>query len=550
MTSIYDFLPTEASNSATGGVNSAEGMDPSAVNDAARAWKQLQARWLDDIGGVVTVGGTADAVTVTLAEGMTALATGMIFGWKAPGTNTGAATAALSNSAATLLGTPKIRRKGDTALSAGDMISGGFYLFRYDAAYDTGTGALVLLNPEAALTFATPTQTVTGTSTTLAVNPLGVSAARLRRNLFDNPALQISTVNGNTAGTTNGYEIADGWKVYRVTSAGTITAQRVQSTTPAGAPDRGRITITVADASLAAGEFLIATKTITGREVAHLKYGTASALQTNFRALFKFPAGTYAYSIQNTAANRSYVGLFTPASANTDEVITANIPGDQSGTWPIDTSQWTFNIVLAAGSTFQGTTGWQAGNILGTSGVTNGMATGSAVFEFGETGWYADPESTGVAPVWELPSYDAVYDGLAITPWVAYTPTFTALGTVTSISMFSRRVGSSLEIMGKFVPGTTTGSEMRVSIGFNGVDGNVVSDTTVVASIRKAGTWNSAGTGINVGGVLIEQSVSYMTFGGESAGVSGLSKAIGTAAAASGLAISLEASIPIQGWNS
>lgn len=291
-----------------------------------------------------------------------------------------------------------------------------------------------------------------------------IADAQPRRNLFDNPALQISTVNGNTAGTTNGYEIADGWKVYRVTSAGTITAQRVQSTTPKGAPDRGRITITVADTSLAAGEYLIATKTITGREVAHLKYGTASALQTNFRALFKFPAGTYAYSLQNAAADRSYVGLYTPASANTDETFTANIPGDTTGTWPIDTSLWTFNIVLAAGTTFQGTTGWQSGNILGTSGVTNGMGTGSAVFEFGETGWYADPESTGVAPVWELPSYRA--DSLYQSSVTLSTPVAATSGT--SID-FTGILPGAKEIKVMFDGLSTTGtSEVIIQIGTSG----------------------------------------------------------------------------------
>ena len=67
--SIYDFLPSEATDSQTGGVNTAEGQNPSTVNDAQRNWKQLVAKFIDDLGGVNTVGGTATAVTVTAAQG-------------------------------------------------------------------------------------------------------------------------------------------------------------------------------------------------------------------------------------------------------------------------------------------------------------------------------------------------------------------------------------------------------------------------------------------------------------------------------------------------
>lgn len=229
--------------------------------------------------------------------------------------------------------------------------------------------------------------------------------AKSRRNRLVNPAMQISSVNGNTSGTANGYAPADNWATFRVTSAGTITTQRVQSVTPKGAKDRIRVTITAADASLAAGEYLTVTQAIIGQEVADFQYGGASAKQTVLRFLFKGPAGTYAVRLINAASNRSYVALFTPAVANTDEIISLVIPGDVTGTWTTDgTTGLTLDIVLACGSTFQGTTGWQSGNIMGTSAVSNGMGTISQVFEIGEAGLYLDPDSTGVAPAWELPS--------------------------------------------------------------------------------------------------------------------------------------------------
>ena len=241
--------------------------------------------------------------------------------------------------------------------------------------------------------------------TTAAVT-LPFTPSSVRRNRWLNGALQISQQNENAAGTADGYYVADQLSVHRVTSAGTITAQRVQSATPGGAKDRARITITAADTALAAGEYLYVRTRIEGENVADFRYGTGSARQSILRFLFKGPAGTYAVRLTNAAKTRSYVALFTPAAANTDEIIKIAIPGDTSGTWLTDTGIGIEAcIVLACGSTFRGATGWQAGDMLGTSAVSNGMGTGAAVFEVGEFGLYLDPNAISAAPAWELPDF-------------------------------------------------------------------------------------------------------------------------------------------------
>jgi hypothetical protein len=167
MASIYDFALSEATSSTTGGVNTAEGQDPSTVNDANRVWKQITAGFLDDIGGNVTVGGTADAITITIAEGWPALATGMLLGFKnTVGPNTTAATIAVTNNAAAALGTKEIRKGNDEALVGGEMVDNGFYLFRYDTALDASSGGWAILNP-VALGDVTLTGTQTLTNKTL-----------------------------------------------------------------------------------------------------------------------------------------------------------------------------------------------------------------------------------------------------------------------------------------------------------------------------------------------------------------------------------------------
>jgi len=147
--SLYDFVVAEPSNSTSGGVDTAEGQQPSTVNDGLRKWKQLQAAWLADLGGVNTVGGSASAITVTLAQGFTAYGTGpgelpggAIIMIKAASAATGAATLNVNG-----LGAKAVRRHGDVPILAGDWEANRFLMLRYVSSYDSGNGAWVLINP-------------------------------------------------------------------------------------------------------------------------------------------------------------------------------------------------------------------------------------------------------------------------------------------------------------------------------------------------------------------------------------------------------------------
>ena len=69
--------------------------------------------------------------------------------------------------------------------------------------------------------------------------------------------------------------------------------------------------------------------------------------------------------------------------------------------------------------------------------------------------------------------------GTPITDWVSYTPTFGAgFGTVTSISMYSRRVGDQLEMRGKFTLGTVAASAATFTMGYGGGNANVTFDSS------------------------------------------------------------------------
>lgn len=234
-----------------------------------------------------------------------------------------------------------------------------------------------------------------------------------RRNRIVNGDMRVSQENGTTAGTGNGRYPVDQWAQYFVTSAGVLTVAQVASPTPAGSPNRLRATVTTADASLAAGEYWTLTQNLEGSNVADFQYGGASAKDAVLRFGFKGPAGTYAVHLGNSADDRSFVALFTidVGEANTETVQEIAIPGDTTGTWLTADGVIgiTLDIVLACGSTFQGATGWQAGNVLGTSAVSNGMGTGSAVFELFDVGLKLDPDATGVYGQYEVGETDAVF---------------------------------------------------------------------------------------------------------------------------------------------
>lgn len=75
---------------------------------------------------VATVGGTADAITLTPSPAITAYATGQTFQFTATGTNTTAVTVAVSGL------TTKAVQANSAALVAGDIVSGRTYVIRYD----------------------------------------------------------------------------------------------------------------------------------------------------------------------------------------------------------------------------------------------------------------------------------------------------------------------------------------------------------------------------------------------------------------------------------
>lgn len=169
MASIYDWSMVAANNGAADAqINYSEGMPPSAVNNSARQAMARNAELLGDIGGALTAGGTADALTVTANSAFTTYANGRIITLRIATDNTTAATLNVNG-----IGAKSIRKmlsSGESALTGGELQATGIYDFRYSEALNAGAGGWLLLNPtpadQTAYVTLTGTQTLTNKTLT------------------------------------------------------------------------------------------------------------------------------------------------------------------------------------------------------------------------------------------------------------------------------------------------------------------------------------------------------------------------------------------------
>lgn len=182
--SIFDWSKTAATNAtADADINWAEGQSPSTVNNSAREMMARVAEWRDDGGGELTVGGTANALTITANSAFSAYADGQTISLRIATDNTTAATLNVNG-----IGTKTIRKMvatGESALTGAELQAGGIYDFKYSEALDTAAGGWLLLNPTFPIDTATLV-TLTGTQT-------------LTNKTLTSPTINTPTVTGGTS---------------------------------------------------------------------------------------------------------------------------------------------------------------------------------------------------------------------------------------------------------------------------------------------------------------------------------------------------------------
>jgi hypothetical protein len=223
-----------------------------------------------------------------------------------------------------------------------------------------------------------------------------------KKNYIINGGMMVSQQNGVTAGSGTNYYAVDMFSSLQ--TGGTYSYQQVASATPAGSPNRLRMTVTSGLGSVAAGDYLILTQRLEGFKVADLRLGSAQAKTITVQFGWKSPAGNFSFAFQNYATNRNYIVPFSVAAgeANTDVLRSFTIALDQTGTWPVDnTGAVILTWCIYAGTTYQGAANvWQAGNLFMNTGG-GGILLNTSVVELFDVGIYEG----AVAPPFQVPDY-------------------------------------------------------------------------------------------------------------------------------------------------
>lgn len=146
MPSIYDWDVVAANNAtADSGLTWAEGQAPATVNNSARVMMAREKELLIDLGGSLTVGGTANALTLTAQSAFTTLENGRIVSFRVANDNTAATT--LNVNAIGQKAIVKMTEAGESVLVGAELQAGGIYTAQYSTALDGGSGAWLLQNP-------------------------------------------------------------------------------------------------------------------------------------------------------------------------------------------------------------------------------------------------------------------------------------------------------------------------------------------------------------------------------------------------------------------
>lgn len=361
-TNFYEWSATASDNAtADSAINWAENQLPGTVNGSARAMMAATARFLKDVNGTVTTGGSANAYTVTPNTAHTAFTNGTFIGIKASFTNTSAATLNFNT-----LGAKKILTENGE-LNAGQIRSSGHYLLQYDSALDSSAGAWVLLNPSE---FAGLTKDFYGSTA-----PNGyafVYGQAISRTTYPALFAALGTTHGTGDGSSTfnlpdrrgrgsvGKDDMGGSAASRVTTAGssfdgatlgavggaqnvTLTTTNIPSHTHTGTTDSGGShTHTASSGTESATHTHSFTGTTDGQNAQHshtYQFANVSTANTGTGGAFNYSAATYtSQNTGNASADHahSFSGATGTESATHTHAITVNSGGSHTHTFTTD----------------------------------------------------------------------------------------------------------------------------------------------------------------------------------------------------------------------
>ena len=175
------------------------------------------------------------------------------------------------------------------------------------------------------------------------------------RNIVINGDMQVAQRSTSVASiTTGGYKTLDRFNL-ALNSLGTWTmSQSTDVPSGYGFANSLKLDCTTADASPAAGDYMIIQQLFEGQNLQYLKKGTADALPLTASFWVKSTKiGTFILELYDNDNSRSISKSYTVSVTNTWEFKTVTFPGDTTGAFDNDNAaSLQFNFWLGAGSNF------------------------------------------------------------------------------------------------------------------------------------------------------------------------------------------------------
>jgi hypothetical protein len=178
---------------------------------------------------------------------------------------------------------------------------------------------------------------------------------------------------------------------------------------------------------------------------------TCFAISTTLATTESSTSGVYAASLANPTALRNtklQVSMYVTVPASSLGVWNVSVYNSGGTRVALSTDSSSVTTLPA------GYTGQFAANFDADSGATYTLSITQTTRSSANT-LYVTNISIGNAEILQ---------GAIVGPWLSYTPTTDGFGTIASVDVRYRRVGSSIEVQGQFTTGTVTASEAKIGL--------------------------------------------------------------------------------------
>lgn len=199
-----------------------------------------------------------------------------------------------------------------------------------------------------------------------------------KNRLFNGSMMQDQRNAGAVVIPTNGQYTLDRWKAGLVQLAKYNVQQ--SSTAPAGFVNSLAVT-SLSSYSVLSADYFTISQAVEGLNVVDLNWGSASAVDVTLSFWVRSSlTGSFGGAIGNADGTRCYPFSYTISAANTWELKSVVIPGDQSGTWlKTNGIGLVVTLSLGAGSGYSGPAdAWTSAGYVSVTGATSVVGTNGA----------------------------------------------------------------------------------------------------------------------------------------------------------------------------